>query len=833
MYIKNEIKKALPHLGVLALFFLLTLIYFYPAFEGKVLQQGDITNFKGMSHELVEYGKSSGWTGSMFSGMPSYHITGYSTGIDFVGLVKGYVLGAVQSETAGPILILLITAYILFLVIGAPWWLAALGAIAMAFSSYNIIIVLAGHVTKAWTLSFVPLVLAGMLLTFKKKYLSGFLVFSLGLALMIVSNHLQITYYTALFCFILFIGFVVERIRRKAYKSLGVATGILAVGVLLAVLSNMNNLYLNYESGQESMRGKSELTPLVEEETNIRASDGLDKDYVFSWSYGKGETLSLLIPSVMGGGSGGTLGKDSHLYREMKSHGAQVGKEIQTNTYWGDKSFTSGPVYFGAVVCFLFLLSFFVIPKSYKWWLLGATVFFIVLAWGRNLSWFNDFMYYHFPYYSKFRTVEMALVIPGFSFPILAVMALKELIGREIEKQKLLKFLYWSAGLTAGICLILWIMPGAFFSFESNYDVQFINEVPDWYYSALLNDRKSLLQSDALRSLIFILLAAALLFIYIRAKDKKKSLPYLAVGLILLVLCDLWQVDKRYLNDRNFIGKKTYNEQLFPKSTADNAILEDRDWSYRVLNLNNPFQEAGTSYYHKSIGGYHAAKLGRYQDLIERRLTKEIAGVIAGFSPEATIESITNSFASTPTLNMLNTRYIIYNPGAYPIVNPYAYGNAWFVGSYRFVTSPDEEIAALETLNPLTEAVLDKQFESLTGNLQIVPDSTADIEMTAYFPNKVEYQSSSTQKGLAVFSEVYYKNGWKAFIDGQSVPIGRADWILRTIVIPEGKHHIEFVFDPDDIRLCGTITTIFSALLLLVVIGGLGYCVYRKLSKHA
>jgi hypothetical protein len=832
MKIKPLLKSSLPHIGALMLFFLLILIYFYPAFEGKILQQGDITNFKGMSQELVEYGKPSGWTGSMFSGMPSYHITGYSTGIDFVGWVKGYVLGAIQSDTAAPILMLLITAYILFLVLGAPWWLAALGAIAMAFSSYNIIIVVAGHVTKAWTLSFVPLVLAGMFSVFKKKYPVGFILFTFGLALLIISNHLQITYYAALLCFILFVGFIIERVRQKEYKHLGIATGILAAGALLAVLSNTNNLYLNYESGQESMRGKSELTPVSKDtKTETKASSGLDKDYVFAWSYGKGETLSLLIPNVMGGSSGGSLGKDSHLYKELKAKGAQVGQDVQTATYWGDKSFTSGPVYFGAVVCFLFLLSFFIVPKQFKWWLLGATVFFIFLAWGRNLAWFNDFMYYYFPYYNKFRTVETALVIPAFTFPILAVMALKALTEKEPDKSHLTKALYWSAGITGGICLILWIMPGTFFSFTSDYDPQY--QFPDWYYSALVEDRQSLLAADAFRSLIYIVLAAALIFIYIQAKNKKKSLSYVVAGLILLVLCDLWQVDKRYLNDKNFVSKRLYSEQLFPKSVADNVILNDKDLSYRVLNLNNPFQEANTSYYHKSIGGYHAAKLGRYQDLIDRRLTQEMSGIIGRFSaPDATLESITEAFASTPTLNMLNTRYIIYSPQQPPIVNPNTFGNAWFVNSYRYVATPDEEMAALETLNPQTEAVLDKQFESSIGDLQIVPDSAATITLTAYFPNRVEYTSSSSQKGLAVFSEVYYKNGWKASIDGQPVPVSRADWILRAIVIPQGEHTITFVFDPDDVRLCGTITTIFSALLLLLVIGGLGFYTYRKWSSH-
>ena len=822
-----SLKSSLTHIGVVFGFFLLILVYFYPAFEGKVLQQGDITHYAGMAHEVEEYGKPSGWTGAMFSGMPSYHITGYSTGMDFINWLRNCVLGAFHSQTAGPVFMLLLTAYLLFLVLGAPGWMAALGAIMTAFSSYNLIIIVAGHLTKAWTLSFVPLVLSGMTLIFKKRYWIGFLTFALGLALMITSNHLQITYYTAIFCAILFIGFVIQQRIEGQYKQLGMATGILLAGVVLAVLANANNLYINYESGQESMRGKAELTPPGEVETDTPVSAGLDKDYVFAWSYGKAETLSLLIPNIHGGSSGGSAGPDSHLYKELKAQGIQVGKEVQTNNYWGEKPFTSGPVYLGAIVCFLFLLAFFIVPGKTKWVLLSATVFFILLAWGRNLAWFNDWMYYHFPLYNKFRTVETALVIPAFTFPILAVLALKELITSELRKEKLTHSLYRSAGITAGICLILWIMPGVFFHFESSYDAPILSQAPDWYYAAMLEDRKDLLQADALRSFAFIALAAGLIFLYIQSKNRTKFLPFLATGLILLVLCDLWVVDKRYLNEKYFVSKKKYKEQLFPKSAADEFILKDPAISYRVLNLNNPFTESRTSYHHKSIGGYHAAKLGRYQDLIDRRLIKEIQSIAGAFQTVAAVEDFYPVFADCPTLNMLNAKYIIYQPEQPPLLNPSINGNAWFVRSYYFVDTPDEEIAALETLNPKFEAVFDRNFNDCLPDLEIVPDSTASIEMTAYYPNKVEYRSSSAQPGLAVFSEIYYKNGWKAFIDGQSVPISRADWILRALVIPAGEHHIEFVFDPDDVRTAGTITTVFSGLLLLLVTGAFAFFIVR------
>lgn len=830
---KNIFRALLPHLGAIVIFFILILVYFYPAFEGKVLQQGDITNFQGMAQELEQYGKPSGWTGSMFSGMPSYHISGFSSGTDFVWKFKHYVLEAVQSQTAGPILILLITSYILFLIIGAPVWLSILGAIATAFSSYNIIIIVAGHITKAWALAFVPLILAGMLLVFKRKYLAGLIVFSLALALEITSNHLQITYYTALFCVILFAGFLVECIGKKAYKHLGISIVVFVAGILLSVGSNLVSLYTNYESGQESMRGKAELTPLRTTEDPDKTSkpaEGLDKDYVFAWSYGKAETFTLMIPNLMGGASQ-PFGEKTECYKTLmdKAGSGQInGEEAnhlfqRSREYWGEKQFTSGPVYFGAIICFLFLLAFLIVPGKSKWWLLGATVFFIFLAWGRNLAWFNDFMYYHFPLYSKFRTVEMALVIPGFTFPILAVLALKQLVSVESDREKMKKALLWAGGITGGICFILWIVPGMFFDFQSSFDLS--NRFPDWYTECMIKDRKALLQGDALRSLIFILLGMALVFWYIRTKDREKILKYVMIGLTVLVLVDMWQIDKRYLSDINFLNPSAHAKQSFPKTPVDEAILKDKSMSYRVLNLMNPFQESRTSYFHKSIGGYHAAKLGRYQDLIDRRLSPEMMSLISC----PTIDSLQNTLKNCPSLNMLNTKYIIYNTGQPPIVNPSAYGNAWFIDSYRFVNTPDEEMAALETLDPRSEAVFDRKFEENLKGLQIVPDSTASIVMTSYAPDILEYKSTSQKEGLAVLSEIYYPYGWKAYIDGQRVPISRADWILRAIVIPAGEHQIKLVFDPDEVKICGTVTTIMSGLLMLLAVGGIVFYLYRKL----
>ncbi|MDH8702287.1 hypothetical protein M2138_001647 [Dysgonomonadaceae bacterium PH5-43] len=820
MNIKHFLTKALPHVCVALFFFLLVFFYFQPAFDGKTLQQSDITHLDGVAQEVLEYGERTGWTGSQFSGMPTYQTTGYDTGINLIKQFYGFI----YSETGGAIFFFLLSSYILFLVLGAPWWLSALGAVAMAFQSYNFILLIAGHITKIWVLAFVPLVLAGLSLVFKKKYWLGLIAFTLGLSLMIIINHLQITYYVAIFCLILFIAFVVNTIIKKEYKHLGLAIATLFVGVSLVVLSNLSSLYINYESGQESIRGKTELTPIDSDSRHV--SEGLDKDYAFAWSYGISETYTMLVPNVKGGASGGTLGKDSHLYKELKSKGAQIGKEIQAPTYWGEKAFTSGPVYFGAIICLLFFWSFFIVKGKSKWWLLGAAVFFIFLSWGRNFSIFNDFMFYYFPLYNKFRTVEMALVIPGFIFPIMGVLAIKELINTKIDTKQLINSLLISTGVVGGICFLFWLMPGAFFTFESSYDAQY--GMPDWYYDAVIADRKDLLKADALRSLMFIVLAAGIIFGYLKIENKKKVMPYMMAGLVILVLVDLWQVDKRYLNNDNFVDGKNYNKQVFEKTIVDKAILEDTSESYRVLNLNNTFQDSRTSYYHKSIGGYSAAKLGRYQDLIDRQLIPEVKSVISSLSTATSYEDLSNALANCSSLNMLNAKYVIYNTNQAPIYNPNAYGNAWFVNSYRFVDTPDEEMQALNSINTKSEAVLDIQFKDNIKGLDIVPDENATIELTAYYPNKLEYISRSSKDGLAVFSEIYYKNGWKAYIDGEQVPISRADWTLRAIVIPAGEHKIFFEFSPDNINMFGRVSSVFSILLVILMFVGLGLTIYRR-----
>lgn len=625
------------------------------------------------------------------------------------------------------------------------------------------------------------------------------------------------TYYTGLMCAVLFIGFSVESIIKKEYKYLLKLCGILALALVLAAATNMGNIYSNMEMARESIRGKSELSTPT---TNNKQSSGLDKDYAFAWSYGKAETLSLLIPNIHGGASGGMLDRSSNVYKEMVKNGAQVSpKGVQSYTYWGNQPFTQGPVYFGVIICFLFLLGMIIIRSKMKWALFAATVLFIFLSWGKNMEWFNDWFFYHFPLYSKFRAVSSALVIPAMTMVIVAIWGVKEFFSGEIDKQKLNKALYISLGVVGGICLFFWIAPGFFFNFSSVNDISMTAQMPDWYYRALLIDRKDLLSSDAFRSLIFVVLAGAILWVSLRTKIETSKLAlYSSIGLIVLVLVDLWGVDKRYLNEDNFVAKKTYQTQTFAQTAADKAILQDKQPSYRVLNLNNPFNDSGTSYYHKSIGGYHAAKLKRYQELIDYRLTSDIESIIKSFSSQD-IDTITSAMKGVTALNMLNAKYVIYSPEQPPLVNPYAMGNAWFVSEYKIVNNADEEIASLETLDPIKTLLVDKRFENELSGLNIVSDSLASIELTAYKPNVLTYKSKASNEQLAVFSEIYFSDGWQAYIDGKEVSHFRADWTLRAMRVPAGEHEIVFKFEPKDYYLSRTVATASSGVLVLLLLG--------------
>lgn len=835
---KNSIvKQILSHVFAIVCFLAVSLIYFSPQMDGKVLTQSDVQQYKGMSQELKEYykdeGLSSVWTGSMFSGMPSYHIGVWGTSPNFLDYLEVPVK-ALGSGTAGPVFMGMLMAYILFCMMGLGVIPSILGAIAYSLSSNNIIILVAGHVTKAWVIAYMPLVVAGLVAAFRKKYILAGLLMALGLALQIKNNHLQITYYTAIMCVFLYIGLVINDVMKKDISGLMKSTAALAIGVVIAVLCNLPNIYSNYEMSQESTRGKSELTQVVQE--GGKESSGLDKDYTFAWSYGKSETLSLLVPNVKGGMSKG-YDENSDVYKTLigliqsgKLSNQDANQLYSRSTeYWGDQPFTQGPVYFGAIICFLFLLGMFLIKNPMKWVLLATIVFFMFLAWGNNFEWFNDWFFYHFPLYSKFRAVSTALSVPTLLMVIVAAWGLKELIDGDTDKKKLQNYLFISFGVTGGLCFLLWLAPEIFFNFTAPGDsMRGLNIVGD-YYQTLLHERRELLTADAFRSFMFILAAAVVLFVVLKLKgDKQKTAVYAAIVLVVLVTVDLWNVDRRYLNDENFQPKNSYDpERPFPLTNASKAILEDKDISYRVLNLNNPFQESGTSYYHKSIGGYIAAKLKRYQELIDHKLTGELGNIINSFGTQ-NVDSIVSAFEENTALNMLNARYVIFDPQQPPLVNPYAMGNAWFVDRYTLVDNADAEIAALKKLDPLTEAIIDKRFENNLQGLTIAPDSTATIELIEYKPNYLKYKSSAKGQQLAVFSEIYYDKGWEAYVDGKPVSHVRADWTLRAMPVPAGEHEIEFRFIPHGYNTACTITTASSGLLLLMLIGSVILFFYRK-----
>jgi hypothetical protein len=826
-------KKTIKHIIALLIFVVLAAVYFYPAvFQGKTVYQSDMVHVSGMGpsqmkqyEETAKPGEFSVWSDAMFGGMP--YNSGYGNpapNLPGLNLIDQPIKKIGYCD-AGMILAGLISFYILMCIMGINWWLAIAGAIAFAFASYNIIIIEVGHITKAYVIAYMPLTIAGMMQLFKRKYLWGTILFLLGIAFSINNFHIQITYYLMLFCFFIYAGYLIEKIREKEFKELGKITAIMVVCVLLAVLPNAQSMYLQWDLGKTSLRGATELTTVAKDGEQI--SSGLDKEYAFHWSYGKGELLTFLIPNIYGGSSGGMLDRSSEFAKTLRTLGYQVKKEIQAPTYWGDKAFTSGPIYFGAVVCFLFILGMFVIKNRMKWYFFAGAVFLTFLALGRNLDWFNAFIFHHLPFYNKFRTPEMALVIPGLVFPVIAFWGLKNMVEGKVDEKLLKKGLIWSLAITGGICLIIWWFPNAFFTFESNFDDKY-QQMP--WYDALVHDRAHLASADAFRSLIFILLSAALTLVFILSKNKKRATLIVGAGFTILTLADLWTVDKRYLNEKNFTAETV--QTIYKETIADKEILKDKDLSYRVLTLNNPFQETTVSYYHHSVGGYHAVKLRRYQELIDHRLTKEIHTIIESFEKQpVSLENIQQSFSSTLSLNMLNTRYVIYNPEQPPIKNSQAFGNAWFVSEVKIVENADAEIAALNTIDPLKTAVTDKRFAGELSGFSPSPDSTATIVLDNYRPNHLIYTSKAASEQLAVFSEIYYHPGWNATIDGRPAPHFRADWTLRAMRIPAGEHTIEFDFRPEGYVMAAYISTYASFFMLLLIIAGIGYSLWKNKEK--
>ena len=819
-------KKLLPDLIAILAFVLLSFAYFFPAdIENRILFQHDTAAGAGAGQEVKEYyeqtGERSRWTNSLFGGMPMYQIApSYDSTKSLQWVQKAYQL--FLPDYVCLTFMLMLGFYILLRVFGIPVWLAGLGGIMWAFSSYFFILISAGHIWKFITLAYVPPTVAGIVLAYRGKLLWGGILTALFVALQITSNHVQMSYYF-FFVILFFVGAYFEKAwRTKTLPQFFKASAVLIVAALVGIAANVSNLYHTYAYSKETMRGKSELVQTGD--AAKQTSSGLDRDYITQWSYGIDETLTLLVPNFKGGASAALSQSETAMSKANPMYSSLYGSLTQ---YFGTQPMTSGPVYVGAFVLFLFVLGCFIVKGPLKWALIGATFFSIVLSWGKNFMPLTDFFIDYVPLYNKFRAVSSILVIAEFTIPLLAIFALKRLLEEpEILKQEK-KPLGISLLLTAGIALLLAIAPGSIGSgyvpaqeaqmLQNAVNQQMIpaNELSD-ILANLGEMRAELVSSDALRSFIIIGIGCSLLWLY--ASGKLRSSLTIA-GITILCLADMWGVNKRYLNDAQFVPHSIRTE-TFTKTNTDELILQDTSLDYRVLNFaTSTFDDNNTSYWHKSVGGYHPAKLRRYQEMIEHHISPEMQ---AAYKAIATAGGEMDSVDANKfrILNMLNTKYFIFPAGqqrqTVPILNPHAYGNAWFVNKVQYVNNANEEIDALDSIIPTETAVVDARFKDvLKGTTESYKDSLSSIRLTSYTPNRLTYETNNAQDGIAVFSEIYYPDGWHVTIDGQPAELARADYILRTMYVPAGQHTIEMRFDPTSLHVTEGIA--YGALALLVI----------------
>ncbi len=819
---KNILSKITPHLIAVLLFITISFLYFTPVLEGKQLLGHDSESWMCMAKETVDYNNSNDdvalWTNSMFGGMPTYQIT-MTQPNNIIQYIEKLIL--LFPRTVYNVILYLLGFYILLLAFRVKPWLALVGSIAFTFASYNFIIILVGHNSKAITIAYMAPLIGGVYMAFRDKKMVGALVTTLFLSLAIRANHIQILYYTLFI--LLFFGVVelIYSIKEKQIKSFLQTAGLLIASLIVAAGMNATALLTTYEYGEYTMRGKS--NGLTSDTQN--SQHGLNKDYITNWSYGKAETLTLLIPNFRGGASGGTLGTDSRTAEKIKSFNVpdveKVMKEFQLPLYWGDQPGTSGPVYLGAIVIFLFILGFFVVDKRILWWLLPMILLTLFLSWGKNLMWLTDFFIEYFPLYNKFRTVSMTLVATGFGITLLAILALKEVLTTENAKEKLLRPVLYSAGITAGISFVFALIPSLAGNFISPADAQFSGDYA-FLKETLPLDREAMLRTDAWRSVGFILAAALLIWLFIKNYLKTNTVIVL-FGI--LFLADLAPVAKRYLNDSSFERKRKFDNLIQP-SAADNMILTDKSY-YRVLDASvNIFNDSKPSYFHKSIGGYHAAKLRRYQELINMQIEGEIGQLFGAFGRAKTFEEIAPSLDSLGVLNMLNMKYVIYNKEAAPLVNPKCNGNAWFVQKVHVAADANEEMKLVGEINTKTEMVVDKEFAAQVPTT-LVADSTARITLKSYNPNRMLYSFSSAIDQLAVFSEIYYDKGWNAYINGEEVPYIRANYLLRAMPLKKGTYDVEFKFEPNSYKF-GNIIALTSSVLFVLALLFFGFLAYKK-----
>ena len=819
----NWFKRNGIHLAIIGIFIALCFVYFSPALQGKALYQSDVLMAQGMQKEIMDFkakdGKGPLWTNSMFGGMPAFQIW-----VQYPNNVTTYVISFFKTVFPNPIdtvLLYLLGAYLLFCVLRINPWLAAAGAIAFAFSSYNFQIIDAGHSNKAMAIAFFPPILAGIILTFRRQYILGAVLTALFLAIEIRTNHIQMTYYLFI-ALLIYVGIeLYHAIKSKSSKDFIKSFAYLAVASVLAIAVNAGMLWTTYEYSTETIRGKSNLTTDKSEPNN-----GLDKEYAYQWSQGVGESLTFLVPNAYGGGSGPNLDEKSEVAKALVAKGIpeeqllpamQQLSQVGLSTYWGDKQFTSGPWYFGAIICFLFIFGLFIVKNRIKWWILSASILCLLLSFGRHLPFLSDLFFNYFPLYNKFRAVESILVIVGFLIPVLAILAVKEVVSQTEEPKKLQKNLLYSLYITGGLLIILIVIPTAFLSFKTQNHGLFIEQLTqitngdkgfaDSIANALVNDRTSLARMDALRSLLFVLIGAGLVWALIK---KKMNPQFVFITLAVVILFDLWSIDRRYLNNEKFVEKNVLAQQFKPRD-VDQLIMRDQSY-YRVLDLSqgNPFSNSVPSYFHKSLGGYHAAKLKRYQEVLDKQF---------------------NGAINEDVLDMLNTKYLItadQNGQKEMMKNrSTAAGHAWFVQKVEYVKNADEEMMAISSFDPKNVMVVDQKFKSLIDVKKVGYDGNGFIRLTNYHPDHLTYEYSSGRDALAVFSEMWYEKGWNAYVDGEKIPYFRANYILRAAQLPGGNHKLEFKFEPSSYYTGETISLIASILLLL----SLGYAIFLEVKK--
>lgn len=827
-------KKFLPDVVVIAVFAIISFAYFFvPITQGKILYQHDASAGVGAAQEMTEYqnrtGETTRWTNSIFGGMPTYQMSpSYQSTDGLSQVMNAYHLWL--PDNVWFLFAYLLGFYILLRAFDFRQSLAALGSVMWAFSSYFLIIIAAGHLWKVMALAYLPPMIAGVVLAYRGRYLSGFIVTALFTAFEIKANHVQMTYYYLFIILFMVIGYLVKSIREKQLAVFLKATGVLAAAALIGIAINLSSLYHTWQYQKESMRGKSEL---VKKDAANQTSSGLDRDYITQWSYGIDETLTLLVPDAKGGASV-PLSKNA---TAMAKADPQIQSMIPQlydafPQYFGTQPGTSGPVYVGAFVLFLFILGLFIVKGPMKWALLAATVLSVLLAWGHNFMGFTNFFLDYIPMYAKFRTVASILVIAEFTIPLLAALALKKIVDEPDVLSKQMKFAYISLALTAGVAALIALFPDMMGPFVSEQERQMIGSIQGMdggtartILANISDMRAAMVSSDAWRSVIIILIGFALLFAY---KLKKLRADYMIAALLVLCLVDMWQVDKRYLNDEMFVPKSERDMPQQPTAT-DIEINKDKSLDYRVLNFaSNTFNENETSYFHKSIGGYHPAKLRRYQEMVDAYIVPEMQKAMQAIAAKGGNMQQVDGVKLFPVLNMLNTKYFIFplqGGATMPLKNIYAQGNGWFVDKIDYVADANAEYAEVGKIDVRHEAVADKQFEAVLGQAK-ANDSTATVKLDKYEPNNLQYTVNSKNGGIVVFSEIYYP-GWKATVDGQSVELGRVNYILRAVNVKPGKHIVVLDFHPTSISTTETIAYI-SIVILLLAIAGAGYMEWKK-----